>query len=312
MRSVNWTRTTRLLALAGLGLAFALLALWAWGGFDHLAAWASAQQREAQRLMADALRGLKAGEPGATFGLLAVCFGYGLAHAAGPGHGKLLIGGYGYGTRVPFARLAVISIAASVAQALSAVVLVAGGIAVLGLSRQALTDLTERHLDSLGTIMIALVGLWLALRGLRQLIAAGRAANHGPHDHHDHHDGVCGYGHAHGPSLEQIEHTHSLRDALVLVAGIAARPCTGALFLLILTWRMGIFATGIAGAFAMGLGVAAVTLIVAGMSVWARQGSFALISAGTGWAATAARWVPGLMQLGAGMLIVLVSAGMLA
>ncbi len=302
------TRTGRILALAGLAVGLALLILWAWGGFDRLALWASTQQREAQRLMAGALRGLKAGEPGATLGLLAICFGYGVAHAAGPGHGKVLIGGYGFGTRVPFARLAAISVVASVAQSLTAVALVAGGIAVLNLSRETLTDLTERHLADLGTGMIGLVGLWLAWRGLRQVMQAGRAAGH---DHHHHHHGdACGCGHAHGPSPDQIAHVHSLRDALALILGIAARPCTGALFLLILTWRMGIFATGIAGAVAMGLGVATVTLAVAGMAVWARQGSLALVPPGPGWAAVA-RWLPGLMQLGAGLLIALVCARML-
>ncbi|QBX34444.1 hypothetical protein E4191_06755 [Paracoccus liaowanqingii] len=308
----------RALALVGLGTGLVVMALWLSGGLTGLERWAALQQRAAQDLMAGALRALRAGDPGATASLVWVCFGYGVFHAVGPGHGKLVIGSYGFGTQVPLARLAGLSLASSLAQAGVAVALVWGGITILDLGREALTDLSEAHMARISTVLVALVGAWLALRGWRMLRheaarepARGHDHDHGHgHDHHHDHGPACGCGHAHGPTPRQLAETRSLRDGLLVVASIAARPCTGALFLLILTWRMGIFGTGILGTFAMGLGTATVTLAVAGLAVWARRGSFALLPQTGPWAQTA-RWLPGAMQLGAGALIAAVSVAVL-
>ncbi|MDO5647295.1 nickel/cobalt transporter [Paracoccus sp. (in: a-proteobacteria)] len=299
----------RVLGLIGVLVGAVLVALWLTGGFDDLHHWAAQEQRRVQNAMAAALRRLQAGEPGATAALLSLCFGYGFFHAVGPGHGKLVIGSYGLGAAVPFGRLATLSVLSSLAQAGTAVLLVWGGITLLDLGREALTDLAENRMNDLGTLLIGLVGVWLAVRGVRLLRAAARPVQH-HHHHHHHHDAPCGCGHAHGPTPEQVAGARSWRDGALIVAAIAARPCTGALFLLILTWRMGIFATGIAGVVAMGLGTASVTLAVAGLAVWARRGGLGLIP-DHGPAAVLAKWAPGVLMLTAGAIIALVATGLL-
>ncbi len=308
-------------ALVLLG-ALAALAVWLWGmgGMSALERWAADGQRDAQNAMAGLLRRLKAGDAAALSALLGFCFAYGFFHAAGPGHGKVLIGGYGLGRRVPVGRLAGLAVASSLAQAGTAVALVYGGVFLLDWSRERMVDTAEVWLAPLSYVLIGLVGLWLLLRGARKLWGqrAGTAMpGHAPdhhhdhqhdHHHHDHDHAVCdSCGHAHGPSLEEAAQVRSLRDALVLIGAVAVRPCTGALFLLILTWRMGIDAAGIAGAFVMGLGTASVTVLVAVLSVTARESALAQVAGGPSMARALS-----LIEIAAGALVVLVAAQLFA
>ena len=299
-----------IIAGAVLGLGFVLL--WALGGLDGFTAWAAASQREAQNALARALRHLRAGEPGALLALLTVCFAYGFFHAAGPGHGKVLIGGYGVARRVRMVPLMAVAVASSLAQATTAVILVYGGVFVLGLTREAMVGLTEDIFAPMSYAAIGMIGLWLAWRGMRSFLrmqADAHDHDHDhdhPHDHHHHeHGDACGCGHAHGPDPAQVAALTGWRDTAVLIAGIAMRPCTGALFLLILCWRMGIDAAGIAGAYAMGLGTATITVAVAFLSVWAREGALAALAGGR-----LARAAP-LIELGAGLTVAVLSAIML-
>ncbi len=262
-----------------------VLVLWATGQFANFGAWVLASQREVQNLLAGAIRALRSGDMGALVGFLGICAAYGVLHAAGPGHGKLVIGGYGLARRVTARRLAVLSVLSSLAQALVAVLAVYAIVAVLGLSRQVAGDVVDSIMAPLGSAAIAGLGLYLVWRGAQGLRAQMAARRH-DHDHHDHkghdhdhdhdhdHGPDCGCGHAHGPTPAQVAQAQSPREVAALIAGIAMRPCTGAVFVLILTWQLGIGAAGIAGAFAMGLGTAAFTAAVALISVFAREGAF--------------------------------------
>jgi ABC-type nickel/cobalt efflux system permease component RcnA len=255
---------------------------------------------------------VQAGQPAAWAGLLAVCFGYGVVHAAGPGHGKFVIGGYGVARRVPMLRLAVVALVASLAQAGVAVALVYAGVLALGWTRERMVGLAEGSLAAASWGVIGLIGLWLVWRGIGgiwgQRAVQERAHSHS-HDHHHGHDhdhgADCGCGHAHAPSVAEVARLSGWRDTLALIAGVAVRPCSGALFLLILTFQMGIGAAGVAGAFAMGLGVAVVTVGVAALAVWSREGVLAGLGEARVWRALP--WV----EIAGGAVIAAFAVGML-
>lgn len=287
-------------------------AVWLWfGGWDALLIWAQDVQREVQTALARGLRALRAGEPGALSALLLACFTYGFAHAVGPGHGKLVIGGYGLARRVSAVRLSAVAMASSLAQALSAIVLVYLGIWLLEASATALSAAAEDWLAPASYGAVVLLGLWLVWRGLRGL-RAGRATvvddhHHGADAHVHAHGETCpSCGHAHAPAPEAVARARSLRELAALIAAVAIRPCTGAIFVLILGWRLDLQAAAIAGVIAMALGTGAVTLVVALAATTLRES--AATSAG-GWDRVA-RAVP-VIELTVGLMVAVVAFGLM-
>lgn len=267
------------LALQLAALALLALALWLWGfgGDDVVRRWALDGQQAAQTAMARHLRALRAGDPGATAALMAVAFGYGFFHALGPGHGKILLGGYGMAQAIPALRLSVLALLSSLAQGAAAVLLVWGGYWLLDLGRQSLVGAAEDWLAPLSYAAIAAIGLWLAQRGARRVWVAQRR----PRREEAAREEVCAScGHAHGPSPAEAARVRSLRDAAILIGAIAIRPCTGALFLLVLSIHMQIAVAGLLGVLAMALGTASITILAAVASVTLRQGMLLRLGGG--------------------------------
>jgi len=292
----------RFLILPVLLVVVGLVLFWASGGFDHLAALAAMEQRDFQTQIARQLRALRGGETGALALLLLACFLYGFFHAVGPGHGKVLIGGYGLGRDIPWLRLVWISLASSIGQAVTAVALVYAGVWALHLTREHMIGAAENIMAPMSYGAIALIGLWLILRGARHAARATAGEDHGLH-HHDHGE-HCD--HRHGPTLDEVAETSTLRETLLLIGGIAMRPCTGAIFVLLITWQMGIGLAGIAGAAAMAIGTAAVTIAVALTAVGLRGGLVGAISQSR----LAARVVP-MIEVAAGLSILVIALGLL-
>lgn len=264
-----------ILSLAALVLLVIAVWLWGLGGANEIGNWAKSGQAAAQQAIAGLLRRLRAGDAAALTGLLGLCFAYGFFHAAGPGHGKLLISGYGVAARVSALRLSTLAVLSSLAQALAAVILVYASVLFFDWTRQHMMGLAEDIMAPASFGAMALIGLWIMFRGLRRLrMLRGAAAIH-THDHaHGHDSPTCtSCGHRHGPSPAEAEAVSDWRDAAMLIGAVAIRPCSGALFLLIMTLAMGLQLAGILGVLAMALGTASVTIVVAMATVIFREGA---------------------------------------
>jgi ABC-type nickel/cobalt efflux system permease component RcnA len=283
----------RLTAALLLGLALlAGLVLWSSGALQLVAWWAAEQQRAVQGALAGRVQALRAGEGAAFWSLVALAAGYGFLHALGPGHGKALVAGAAAGTRVSATRMALVAIAGSLAQAVVAIAIVYGAFAIFEATARGTVETAERWVPRIGNLAVALVGAWMLWRGLAALRALG-----GPHGHdHRHH---AGCGHAHGPDPDAVARAESPAAALALVAAMAVRPCTGALVVLVLAWRMGLAGAGVAAVIAMGLGTAAFTVLVALAAVGSRDAAY--LAAGEG--RTARLMGPGLQIIAGGLIL---------
>lgn len=284
------------LILSALAVAAAVW-LVAWGDPQAILRWAIAEQRDFQNRMAGAIRAIQAGEGGAWAALLGAAGAYGFVHALGPGHGKIVIGGVGLGVNVGTGRLLSLAVISSLAQALWAILLVYGGFALFEVSARRLTALVEDMLAPAGYVAIAAIGAILFWRGARALRLRVGA--------HDRHHAGCGCA-GHGPAPEDVARLASWREGAALVLSIAIRPCTGAVFLLVIAWQMDLHAAGAAAVLVMGLGTAALTGLVA-VSATATRGLATISGAQDRRLGLAAPVV----QIAAGGVIVWASLGLL-
>jgi ABC-type nickel/cobalt efflux system permease component RcnA len=97
----------------------------------------------------------------------------------------------------------------------------------------------------------------------------------GHHHHHDHiHDEHCGHGehcgHSHGPEPADLAGPGGWKRGLTAIFAVGLRPCSGAILVLVFALAQGLFWTGIAATFLMGMGTAITVAAIAVVAVSAR------------------------------------------
>ena len=240
------------------------------------AVWSSADfdvqmvQRDLHQQLGQAVTDLSEHGVKAAVLLIGLSFAYGMFHAAGPGHGKVVISTYLLTHESQLKRGLALSLAASLVQGLSAVLLVVTAIGVLGFTMRQASEAVPT-LEAASYALIALMGAALTLLAVRRVVArvSPKATEHASAHHmHDDH-GCCG--HSHGPSAAELRREGSWRETLALVLSIGIRPCSGAVLVLVLAYAVAAPMVGIAAVFAMSLGTAITVSGLALLSVYARS-----------------------------------------
>lgn len=252
--SPDTVRSQRRLLAVGLLALGSLLALGLWlAGFhpDAAARWLQDGRLALQHRLSDAMAGARAGlDAGGILGALAIGFGYGALHAAGPGHGKAVVSTYVLGAERRVRRAVGLAVASALVQGAVAVVLILGASELLGLTRRATFE-AATWVERGSYVLVAGLGLWIA----------GRALIGSPQGHDD--CAMCApVGRLSSFSVSDGE----LRDRRTWWAAlgtIGVRPCSGALLVLVLGESLDLRWLAVAVVAAMSLGTA---LAVAGLA----------------------------------------------
>ena len=270
--------------------------------------WVREQQQAFYGSMSGTLRQIKTGSPyAAAWTLMFLSFGYGIFHAAGPGHGKTVISAWLLATENELKRGIVIAFLSSVIQALVAILLVST-LLLLVASAGSTARNVGGFLESASYAMIGAMGLYLIWTALRPHV---QHAHHDHHHHHDHvHDEHCG--HAHVAEAKQVRGQWSLTKAFSLAFAVGIRPCTGAILVLILANALGIYWAGVASTLVMAIGTFLTVSAIAAIAVYSKKLAMRLASSDErvlGWLAFALRLGGGIAIAGLGTLLFLGSLG---
>jgi ABC-type nickel/cobalt efflux system permease component RcnA len=259
--------------------------------------WLLAEQSRFYLLLTGTIRDVRT-SPSAAWTLVGLSFAYGVFHAAGPGHGKAVIASYTIANERALKRGLVLTGLAALLQGLVAIAIVTVAALIFNATAKRMTD-AAAVIEQVSYAAIAALGLWLVWRKGRALVAAlrplGMSAGTffhapGPQDGQlafasaegksafvcsaaetGHvHDGSCG--HVHGPDPSTLGGTNfSWSTAVATVVAAGARPCSGAILVLVFSLAQGLYLAGIGATLAMALGTGLTTGALAATAVFAKS-----------------------------------------
>ena len=264
--SFNRRTSRRWLPLWPLLLFFIVAAfglLWLWHAWPQVMMKSVIWQRDVNQQMSGLLKAVAENPTQAGGALLLFSFVYGVLHALGPGHGKVVITTWLATHPSKLKSSLGLTLAASLLQGLVAIGLVVVVLTLLQLPARQL-HLSSFWLEKGSYALVGVLGLllcWRALKKLRALLRKPKFTAFTPHHVHDQH---CGCGHQHMLDPKQLERDEDWRARLVIVLSMGMRPCSGAIMVLLFSKVIGVFNWGMAAALAMAAGT---SLTISGLAL---------------------------------------------
>lgn len=200
--------------------------------------------------------------------LLAFSLIYGVLHALGPGHGKVVITTFLATHPAKLKTSMKLTLLASLLQGSVAIVLVTLMLVVLKTSSRQM-HLGSFWLEKGSYLLVIALGIWVGYRAIKALWLLLRPAPamkiHALRPHHQH-DEHCGCGHAHLPSAQQMAGAVNGKTQLLVVLSMGLRPCSGAIMMLLFSKVIGVYLWGVLSAAVMAVGtsltISAIGLLV--------------------------------------------------
>lgn len=197
--------------------------------------------------------------------LMGFSFLYGVLHALGPGHGKMIVTTYLATQPTKVKTSLFLTLTSALCQAIVAITLVS--VLVWGLT-SSMREVNSQAVKfmMLSSMMVSLLGLMIGWRAVKKLFKQVK-----PNQHDHKHAHSCGCGHSHIASPQEVDNAKTLREYIGVIASIGLRPCTGAIMVLMFANIVGLYWMGIASAIAMSLGTALTTSILALLTLSGKQ-----------------------------------------
>ena len=238
--------------------------------FTQIADW----QRLFNQLISDNLHHIQQHSAAAGVTLITASFLYGVIHALGPGHGKFIIASY----------------FSSLTQGIVAVVATSVVLIVLNLSSRYF-KLSQLWLERGAFLLLAGLGLYWIYQGSRSRkkpsttlfqinkltpLSSSQSAVKNHRTFSTEHAPVCACGHQHLPNAQQLKKAEDWKSQLLVILSIGMRPCSGAIFVLFLSYMLDIYLWGVVATLAMSLGTGLMLALFAVLVKYTRHLAIAL------------------------------------
>ncbi|TDN55537.1 ABC-type nickel/cobalt efflux system permease component RcnA [Buttiauxella sp. JUb87] len=211
-------------------------------------------QKAINQQMSALLREVAENPERAGWSLLSFSLVYGVLHALGPGHGKVVIATWLATHPSRLKSSLKLTFAAALMQGGVAIALVTVVLGILELPSRELHT-SSFWLEKSSYLLVGILGLMLCGRALRNLHRVlrkpKRFTSFTPHHVHDE---KCGCGHQHLPTEKQLDAGEDWRARVMIVLSMGMRPCSGAIMVLLFSKVIGVYSWGMLSALTMAAG----------------------------------------------------------